>query len=409
MIDYNRIASNEKQKNILMVLNHIALNEESYAADITKATGLSVATVSRSLAALKEKGIVAIKGKEITGMGRHPEIIVLNCDYGCLLHFHVDADSIKSYLTDFCGNILALEQIETDRNLKPDDFGKKLRKSADNLLKKCGIEYGKALAASIAIPGLVDVRNHVIKRIPNFTNFNGVDLFKYVEKAMKVPVIINNTARLSAFGAFIHDYPGKPNLVYFDFTKYSGIGAGIVVDGKLVSGRNGFAGEIGDILVDIQNFENEYHEDEGCLETMAGLGVLYSKLYALMKRGRAAILKELMAEEGTDTVNLNLIEKAIALHDMDVTDVFDDTMRKWAIAVINLSATLDPDLLILGGVVNTDNNLVLSRIRHYISKILFHDADIVLGETNEYQMYGGMHILKAHVFNTMLTEKLFAE
>jgi predicted NBD/HSP70 family sugar kinase len=116
-----------------------------------------------------------------------------------------------------------------------------------------------------------------------------------------------------------------------------------------------------------------------------------------------------MAGEGTKVIDLNLIEKAVAQQDMDVIDIFDDTMRKWAIAVINLSVTLDPDLIILGGSVNEKNNIVLSRIRHYISKILSHDANIILGETTEYQMYGGMRILRAFVFNTMLAERLFAE
>jgi len=408
MIDYNSIGSNERQKNILMVLNQIAVNEETYATDITKATGLSFATVSRAMTVLKKAGMVAIKGKEITDMGRHPEILVLNADYGCLLHFFVDTESIQAYLADFCGNILEQGMIGIDRSLMPDVFAKKLRKCTERLIKKCGIEYGKVLAASIAIPGLVDARKNVIRRIPNFVNFKNVNLFEYVEKEMRVPIIINNAARLCAFGAFIHDFRDKPNLVYVDFTRYSGIGTGIIVDGKLVSGRNGFAGEMGDILVDIHNFEIDYHEDEGCLETLAGVGVLFSKIQTLIKRGRAEILRGLIANEGDGSISLSLIEKAVTLQEPDVTDVFDDTMKKWSIAIINVSAMLDPDLLILGGIVNESNKVVLSRVRHYISKILSHDVNVVLGETSEYQMYGGMHILKTYIFNTMIASKLFS-
>lgn len=407
MIDCNGIGFNKKQTNILMILNQIAMRKETYATDIIKATGLSSATVSRSIIALKKVNVVTYKGKEITDMGRHPDIYGLNADYGCLLHFFVDTESIQGYLSDFCGNILAHGQIEIDRNITPDVFGEKLRSCSEDLIGKHKIAYSGLLAVSIAIPGMVDIRKRVIKRIPNFVNFKNVNLFHFAEKSMQVPVIINNEARLCAFGAFIHAFPEKRNLIYIDFTKYSGIGAGIVVDGKLVEGQGGSAGEIGDILVDVHNLNNGYHEEEGCLEAMAGVGVLFSKIYAMFRNGRANILKDLMEKEGINTLTLEVIERAVLMQDLDVIDVFNDIMKMWAIAIINLSAILDPELLILGGVVNEKNKVVLTRIRHYVSKIMFHDINIVLGETSDYQMYGGLHMLKTYVLNNILAKKLF--
>jgi glucokinase len=233
-----------------------------------------------------------------------------------------------------------------------------------------------------------------------------VHLVELLHQYFNIPIAVTNDANAAAIGEMI--YGGAKEVKDFVLiTLGTGLGSGVVVNGELVYGHDGFAGEIGDILVDIHNYENDYHEDEGCLETMAGVGVLYSKLYALMKRGRAGILKKLVNGEGEGSVSLGLIEKAVTVQDLHVTDVFDDTMKKWAIAIINLNAMLDPDLLILGGVVNEGNKVVLSRIRHYISKILFHDVNICLGTTNEYQMYGGMYMLKVHVLNMMLPEKLF--
>ena len=408
MIDYNKVGNNEKQKNILMVLDQISECEETCATDIFEATGLSYATISRVIATLKQAGLVVTKGKEITDMGRHPEIFSPNAVYGYLLHFHVGAEFIRGYLSDFCGNILVQDKINIDRNIMPELFGKTLRTSTEKMLKDCGVSYKKLLAASITIPGLVDEKNHVVKRIPNFANFKNVNLFECVEKELAIPVIINNEARLCAFGAFIHDFPDKPNLIYIDFTKYSGIGAGIIVDGQLVSGKNGFAGELGDVLVDIHNFEYGYNEDEGCLETMAGVGVLYNKISALLKHGRATKLKKLMADENIELIDLQLIEQAVMLQDLDVIDVFDDIMKKWSIAIINLCAMLDPDILMLGGVVNKKNSIVFERIRHNISKILFHDVDIFLCETDEYQMHGGIYMLKAYILNNMIVGKLFS-
>ncbi|MEG1859680.1 MAG: helix-turn-helix domain-containing protein, partial [Christensenellaceae bacterium] len=85
MIDYNRIGTNEKQKNILTILNYIVGQKEVFATDISAKTGLSFATISRALSLLKKSGIVVTKGKEMTDMGRHPDIFSLNGSFGYLL------------------------------------------------------------------------------------------------------------------------------------------------------------------------------------------------------------------------------------------------------------------------------------------------------------------------------------
>ncbi len=408
MIDFNNIGSNERQKNILMILNRIVVGQEASATDIAGATDLSFATISRALATLKKSGIVVTSGKEITDMGRHPDIFSVNRKYGYLLHFYVDAECIRGYLADFSGEIIRTQKIAIGRDITPELFAGKLRNCAEVLALAEKINYNKMMAAGIAIPGLVDETNKVVRRIPNFANFKNVNLFHVAEDVLKVPVIVNNEARLCAVGEYIHHFHDKSNLIYIDFTKYSGIGSGIILDGKLYAGKNGFAGEVGDMLVDVRGFENNYREDEGCLEAMAGVGVLFEKLYALIKRGRAGILKELMVMDETDTLNLRMIEQAVLMQDLDVMDVFDETMKMWAVAIINLSAMLDPDILILGGAVTDENDVVLARLKHYVSKLLYYDVDIVAGGAESHsQVLGGLYMLKKYVLNHMLASALF--
>ncbi|MEF9989924.1 MAG: ROK family transcriptional regulator [Christensenellaceae bacterium] len=410
MIDYNRIGTNEKQKNILTILNYIVGQKEVFATDISAKTGLSFATISRALSLLKKSGIVVTKGKEMTDMGRHPDIFSLNGSFGYLLHFYMDAEYVKGYLADFLGTVIAVKRMEIDRNITVNDFTKKLKICADTLTNLQRVKYEKVMAASIAIPGLVDEKNKIVKRIPNFSNFKNANLFQYAQDALKVPVIINNEARLCVVGEYIGGFQEKKNIVYIDFTKYSGIGAGIILDGHLLTGKNGFAGEVGDMLVDMRNLDNGYHEDEGSLEATAGVGVLFGKLELLMKRNRATILKEILTMQSAKVMDIGIVEQAVLMQDLDVMDVFDETMKMWAIAVINLSVTFDPDTLILGGVVNQSNDVVLARIKHYVSKVLPYDINIKLSEKNDdSQLCGGIYRLRRYVFNHMVTQRLFEE
>lgn len=408
MIDFNRLSSTEREKNILMILDHIIEAGETSAIDTANKTGLSTATVSRAMALLKQKELVIETGKEITDMGRHPGIFSINPKFGYLLYFHLGSSYLTSYLADFSGTQLRMLKTKIDRSITIQEFCAKLRESADTLAQEQHIRYEDVYVAGISIPGLADEQNHVVKRIPNFTNFNNENMFMYACDALHMPVVIHNEARLGVVGEYITHFKNYRNLIYLDFTNYSGIGAGIILNGALYSGKNGFAGEIGDMLMDLHGFYGSNREDEGCLEAMAGVGVMMDRLTTLMRRGRANILKEILIAENAKTPTLEHIERAVLMQDLDVMDVFDETMKMWAVAAVNLAAMLDPDVLLLGGVVDAKNDVVLARINHYVSKILYYDLDIRLSKSHAQAQYsGGIHLTKKYAFNNILAHRIF--
>jgi len=406
MIDLDFVGLSEKEKNIWMILDHIAKNETSSTLDIAKNTGLSAATISRGIAVLKQRKLVAEQGKEITDMGRPPGIYSINPKYGYLIHFYLGSEHLTGYLADFSGKKLRQLDTKISRKITPAEFCDALKNSAESLAKSQRISYKSIVCASISIPGMVDEHNSVIKNIPNYSNFNNVDIANLAKQALCFPVILQNEARLCAMGEYILNKKDYQNLIYLDFTSYSGIGAGILVDGRLHSGRNGFAGEIGDMLVDAHSFFNKYQDNEGCLESSSGVGIMLDKLSSLIKKGRAGILKELLSLDHTEEISLQHVEKAVLMQDLDVSDVFDETMKMWAAAAVNLATVLDPDTIILGGVVSTENDVVLARIKHYVSRILSYDVDIRLGTSHlDAQYNGGIHLVKRYALNNIVRLK----
>lgn len=405
-MDYSIIEGTERQKNILAILSSIVLDGEVSAIDISKSTRLSVATVSRVINLLINESIIIRTGKEKTDMGRRPDIISLNPEYGYYLHFYIRTQKILGYLIDFNGNVLVSEQLAITREISVDDFVKRLHKLAQILVDSKNIGYEKLIAASIAIPGLVDDTNCVIKRIPNFINFKDKNLFSYTYQELQIPVIINNRARLCAVGEYIKSDP-KANLAYIDFTNYNGIGAGIVLDGKLYTGKKGFAGEIGDMITNLIDFNRDHKEDEGSLETRAGVGVLYQRLSDYISVGRAKKLKEIMNLQGTNELTLELIGQAIKDEDYDVIDVLNEVVKNWAAAIINLITVINPDLIILGGVIDQRCDFLLKRIKHLIKKVLFYDVNIGLAEVeSNSQILGGIYMLKKYVLSNTLKDHI---
>lgn len=402
-----KTTANEKTQNILAILNNIAHSENISAIDIAHSTHLSVATVSRALKLLREERLITAKGKEITDMGRHPEMLSLNPDYGCYVHFYLKTEMIEGYLVDFMGNVILSRKLTITRNIEVEEFVDLVYSLANLILESKKIPYKKIIAASLAVPGLVDDENKNIRRIPNFINFKDVNLFDILSKKLEIPVIINNTARLSAVGEHIHSYPHMSNITYIDFTNYNGIGAGILINGKLFTGAGGFAGEIGDMLTDTNDFNKVFNEDQGSLETQAGLGMLFDRVRIYLLNGRAKILKRMLDEQEKDELDLRRIEEAVMAHDLDVIDAFEEVIKKWAVAIINLAVVVNPDIIILGGVVNKENQYVYKKIKHYISKVLYHDIEIELCKTDsDAQLYGGIYMLKQYTINKIIINQL---
>lgn len=403
---YHAVTSGKKGNSTLIVLKHISNHERTSVVDIVKKTGLSAATVSRAVNMLERLKLILKSSKMVTSRGRYPDLFTLNDAYGYLIHFYLDVGSLQCYLFDFCGQQIAVQTKTVDQDITPQVFGKILRACEKDMLREIGQPAESVIAASIAMPGLVDRVNSRVRRIPNYPKFNNVNIFRFAEQALKIPVIVNNSARLSALGIQKCDYQEMDNIVYLDFTKQSGIGAGILINGKLLMGREGFAGEIGDILIGIEDFDRDVYDNEGCLETAASIRAMNSRLEALMRRGRAEILKKLMHEEKKNIPDLHVIENAVLQRDLDVIDVFNSIMKMWAMTIVNISSVLNPDAVILGGVVNKSNEIVLARVKHYVSKILNYDVNIELGCTDEYQMYGGLSILRDYVLDDIVAQKL---
>lgn len=410
MININKIELTEKEKNILLVLNAILSKGETSSNHIAKDTNLSLSTISRVLGTLRKKKVIVNRGKEVTGLGRRPELISFNKHYGHMIHFNIKAGSIAGYLLDLESNIISEHKKEFSQQATLAELVDIIKGVYDHLEESSiyGREKRKILAAGFSVPGLIDEKVRLVKRIPDLHPFNDLKAFDYLEQVLEVPVIINNMARLSAIGERNENYPYCENLVLFDVTNYLSIGSGIIINGKPFKGSNNAAGEIGDMFFERANFSNGYSKNTaGCLETYSSITVLYSKIYKALRDGKAPILKEIMDQKGTEKVTLNLVEQAIERQDFDVCEIYDDILKIWAIAIINIFSLIDPDILVLGGIIDETNTTTLNRLKYFVRKGLHYEPDIRLTTLGDRaQTIGGAYLLKQYVYNKIILNQV---
>lgn len=397
-------SGNTRQRNLLMLLYAMDAAGEATAAFLAEETHLSVATISRGLTLLKGKKLIVQRRKDTTEVGRRPDVFSINGAYAHCMYCCLDGDTLRGYLLDLRGKVVARHAVEATSEMTVADFLEKLAELKAIMLQKKR-SSGCILTVSLAIPGLADVNSGVISRIPNFPFFENVNLAELVQEKLGHPCFIYNAARLSALGAYLQREGQVENLVYMDVTGDCGIGAGIVLGGHLYEDRNCLAGEVGDMVIRADTERSGDARNQGALEREAGLGTVFREAKDLLERGLAPELKRLLEKQGSDALSLSILEKAATEFDLDIYALLNRTTKAWAAAMVNISALLAPDEIILGGAVHQGHKLIEKMLRHHLHHMYHRPVSLQLAKKG-----ADTHVLgAAHLSGRFLLEMSLAD
>jgi glucokinase len=168
------------------------------------------------------------------------------------------------------------------------------------LLQDAEKEFGRRVdRIGVGVPGLVDVENGNVLFLPNLPgNWRGVPLRKSLEALTKRAVVIRNDARVATLGEFIFG-AGRESQNLILVTVGTGVGGGLVLNGRLQLGRFGAAGEIGHHTI-LPDGEPCTCGSRGCLETLVSGPALVAEARKLLELGRAPHLKAILDKSGAE-------------------------------------------------------------------------------------------------------------
>lgn len=372
-----------RRNNLQTILQAIDILGTATTAELTEKTLLSLATISRVTGQLKSKGLILQDRKQTSDPGRKPEIYQLNQAYGSGLYFNLKSGCLQGYLLDFGGHLLSQTQTPVDASLSVDGFLQAIRQQADALTGK---DTPTPLALCISLPGQQDRETGAICRIPNFPQFEGVTLQQAAEQAMGLPCLIANTARLTAWGHFLARPNDVQNLIFLEITGDCGIGAGLVLGGRLYEDTLGLAGEVGDMIVQLGSPSKS--PTRGALEEESGIVTILTKA------------RKLLPSE--PQLSLPLLEQLAAQNDA-VMSLLQKATRAWAAAIINLSAVLSPDLTVVGGAISAENALICKLIREHLQTMYHRPIPLSFAPTEGlFHTEGAGDLLKSFLFSREL-------
>ena len=267
----NYVASHLKDMNRITVYRLFTQSEEVFRGSIAKETGISAPTVLKIVNFMIENDLVLELGAREGAVGRKPQMLTLNPNALYTIGIVFEGGYIRAGLMNFCSELLHLITIPADS-----DFCRDARNCipqiVQTLVEETGIDAAKLKGIGIGIPGPYDSNTNTVSYAPLVGIHQPVNLDWLVEwltETYHVYVVINNDVNMSVIGEYHARKMVDDDLMYINVG--TGLGAGIILDGKLRSGKNARCGEIGYMTFSIKDGYHADSEKPGWLEEKTNL------------------------------------------------------------------------------------------------------------------------------------------
>lgn len=301
------------------ILNEGPISRASIAASL----GLTKATVSTIVSNLIEENLIREIGSDSSALGRKPILLEFCRQNGHIISVDLGVNSIVTFTSDLKGNDSELRQYRNHygRDEIIDGLLRILRKTINALPETI---FGVATIC-IGIHGTV--HENEITFAPYY-DYAGLPIAATLSKELNIPVILENEANLSVIGEKCYCINAQ-NII--GISVHSGIGVGIIIDGKLYTGRNGNAGEFGHTIVEAHGRKCPCG-NQGCLEQYAS---------------ERAILNDYAKALSVKSVSIDKLIADYNSRDAIAVSMVDRFVKYIAVGINNLINTFNPEVVII--------------------------------------------------------------
>ncbi|MDD4225516.1 MAG: ROK family transcriptional regulator [Mariniphaga sp.] len=384
----------QKRRILSLLYKHIMLT----GPEISKRIGVSLPTALSLIYELIDQNLVETRGSAESSGGRRPALYGLAGN--SLVVVACEIERYKGKVVLYNSNNQKISPIHYfDTNINDDQLTKKILTHARQLIEENKIEEKRVFGIGVIMPGLIDERQGVNFSIRNKKLGN---IQERLHQEFPKIIYVNNDARMQAFGEYIFGAArNHKNSIIVNWSW--GIGLGIIMEGKLYNGSDGFAGELSHIQM-VEDGNLCFCGKRGCLETVSSASVIVNEAMQGIKEKRVSQLTEKFKENPCSLTPEDVIIAAKSGDEFSIQLLHQVglALGKGLALTIHL---LNPEMIVLGGPVSTANQFVLNPIQQSLNKYCLEhiaaNTKLVISDIWEHSGLLGV--------TAMLYQKIFSE
>ena len=240
---------------------------------------------------------------------------------------------------------LGRSKVSTKPQRGSDEVIERIARCVKDAVDECDMDLKQIKGIGVGAPGAVDPESGRVIFAPNL-GWEDVPLKKELEKELELPVFIENDCHVCTLGIHDVELNRKPRHMIGVFLG-TGIGGGLIFDGKLYSGFNQTGGEVGHMVLEVSGPKCSCG-NRGCFEALASRASIFRKIQNAVKDGEQTVLTEML---GKDLENLRSgdLRKAIKRGDKFVERIIEEAAEYTGIAIANLINICNPEVVVLDG------------------------------------------------------------
>ncbi len=358
------IASNLRDMNRKTVFDLIASVGEISRSEITQLTGISAPTVLKITNYLCDNGFIINAGEGQSALGRKPQMLKFNPNFAYSIGVEYEGDYLKMGIVNVNSEVIHKKTIHVENDFE-NVITHVLIENAESLIKESGIPRNKIHGIGLGLPGAVDLDNDEIRLGPlvGVNTYPLQNITEKIKEALNISVYVCNDVNAAAIGEYITRNLKKEDLVYISLG--TGLGSGIILDGKLRFGKHFIAGEIGYLVY-----------DDSCKTSAGSPGSLESliNLHALISRYK----------DFDDRVK----------NKSNITEIINYISPYMGKTILNIISIVDVNQVVLGGIIvdMLGKELVMA-VSDQFQKLSGLDVKIDLRKCDEPGIIGTSHLI----------------
>ena len=351
-----------RQLNLSTVLTNLRQNAPISRAALAEITGLNRATITRLVRELIEHGFVRETGFQSLRSGRPSILLQLDPDAGCIIGAEIEVKFGSVILTDLAAHVLWSQEVDFGDKVEPDAVLNSTAQLIRQAFSRASETNRHVLGLGMSLPGLVDVSSGILLFAPNM-HWSDVPVKQWLENEFDIPIYVDNKANMAALAeSYFGSARDSEYVLYINIT--AGVGAGIVLNQRIMTGVSGLAGEVGHMTINPDGPKCNCG-NHGCWETYVSALAVFRRVREAILDGEESQLGEVV-RDGFERITMPLMVEAARNGDRVALASFEETGYYLGVGLASLINTFNPQKVVLGGYVTQAHEFLLPIIQRTV-------------------------------------------